>query len=43
MIEALVQTYVEQRGAGERFIDTFERIGLEPFKARVYARMEEPA
>ncbi|EPL7485144.1 hypothetical protein R2536_007051, partial [Pseudomonas aeruginosa] len=25
------------------FIDTFNRVGLEPFKARVYARMEEPA
>ncbi|EPK6493068.1 hypothetical protein NR479_007062, partial [Pseudomonas aeruginosa] len=23
--------------------DTFNRVGLEPFKARVYARMEEPA
>ncbi|MCJ1881470.1 nitrite/sulfite reductase [Pseudomonas nitroreducens] len=43
VIEALVQTYVEQRGAGERFVETVERIGLEPFKARVYRQAEEPA
>ena len=43
VIEALVQTYVEQRGAGERFVETVERIGLEPFKARVYRQAEVPA
>jgi sulfite reductase (NADPH) hemoprotein beta-component len=43
VIEALVQTYVEQRGAGERFVETVERIGLEPFKARVYPQAEVPA
>ena len=43
VIEALVRTYVEQRGAGERFVETVERIGLEPFKARVYRQAEVPA
>lgn len=43
VIESLVQTYVEQRGAGERFVETVERIGLEPFKARVYRQAEVPA
>lgn len=43
VIEALVQTYVEQRGAGERFVEMVERIGLEPFKARVYRQAEVPA
>ncbi|SDH70444.1 nitrite/sulfite reductase [Pseudomonas panipatensis] len=43
VIEQLVATYVEQRGAGETFLDTVERIGLEPFKARVYATAEVPA
>ncbi|QJP11738.1 nitrite/sulfite reductase [Pseudomonas multiresinivorans] len=43
VIEALVQTYVEQRGAGERFVETVERIGLEPFKARVYRQAEVPS
>jgi len=43
VIEALVQTYVEQRGVGERFVETVERIGLEPFKSRVYRQAEVPA
>jgi len=33
VIESVVQTYRAQRAAGERFIDTVRRIGLEPFKA----------
>ena len=36
-IEKLVQVYLEQRLEGERFVDTYERIGIEPFKERVYA------
>ena len=36
VIEALIATYVEQREGDERFIDTLERIGLEPFRRRVY-------
>jgi len=31
-IEALIQTYKQQRAANERFIDTVRRVGIEPFK-----------
>ena len=41
VIEALVNVYVEQRTASERFIDTVARIGLEPFKQRAYAGREK--
>ncbi len=37
VIEALISVHVEQRLPGERFIDTLQRIGVEPFKARAYA------
>ncbi|WP_296272633.1 nitrite/sulfite reductase [Pseudomonas sp. UBA6323] len=40
VIERIVHTYVEHREEGEGFLDTFQRIGLEPFKARVYSREE---
>ncbi|CDF82042.1 ferredoxin--nitrite reductase [Pseudomonas knackmussii B13] len=43
VIERIVATYVEQRGAGESFVETVERVGLEPFKARVYQQAEVPA
>ena len=37
MLEAVIETYRAQRHDGERFIDTVRRIGVEPFKTRVYA------
>ncbi|MBE2257263.1 MAG: nitrite/sulfite reductase [Rhodobacteraceae bacterium] len=37
VIEALIDVYREQRTASERFIDTWQRVGVEPFKARAYA------
>ena len=37
VVEALVNVYVEQRTPSERFIDTFHRLGIEPFKERAYA------
>jgi sulfite reductase (NADPH) hemoprotein beta-component len=37
VIEALINVYLEQRTASERFIDTWQRLGAEPFKARAYA------
>ena len=40
VIESIVHTYVDHREEGEGFLDTFQRIGLEPFKARVYSREE---
>ena len=36
VIEALIAVYVEQRSSSERFIDTFIRLGVDPFKARAY-------
>ena len=36
-IETLVTTYKDARQDGERFIDTYNRIGMEPFKERLYA------
>ena len=36
-VETLVDTYLDQRLEGERFLDTYRRIGQEPFKERLYA------
>jgi sulfite reductase (NADPH) hemoprotein beta-component len=36
-VDALVATYLEARGEGERFVDTYRRIGAQPFKDRMYA------
>ncbi len=43
VIERLVETFGEQRQGDERFIDTVQRVGIEPFKARVYRPVEAPA
>jgi sulfite reductase (NADPH) hemoprotein beta-component len=37
VIDRLLQVYVRNRIAGERFIDTVRRLGMEPFKEHVYA------
>ncbi len=37
VIEALIAVYLEHRRDGERFIDTWQRVGVEPFKTRAYA------
>jgi sulfite reductase (NADPH) hemoprotein beta-component len=37
VVARLIETYIERRHADERFIDTVRRIGVEPFKERVYA------
>jgi sulfite reductase (NADPH) hemoprotein beta-component len=36
-IARLLEVYVEQRQADERFLDTVRRLGVRPFKERVYA------
>jgi sulfite reductase (NADPH) hemoprotein beta-component len=36
-IARLLDVYVERRMPGERFLDTVRRIGVKPFKERVYA------
>ncbi|WP_395713841.1 nitrite/sulfite reductase [Reyranella sp.] len=35
-VDALVATYLDARESGERFVDTYRRIGAQPFKDRVY-------
>ena len=37
VIAKIIAVYVEQRTEDEQFIDTFRRIGIDPFKERVYA------
>jgi sulfite reductase (NADPH) hemoprotein beta-component len=37
VVSRLIEVYVEHRHEDERFIDTVRRLGLEPFKERVYA------
>ena len=36
-VETLVGRYLELRQDGERFLDTYRRVGLEPFKEGLYA------
>ena len=37
VVSKLIEIFVEQRVDGENFIDTYQRIGMAPFKERVYA------
>jgi sulfite reductase (NADPH) hemoprotein beta-component len=37
VVAKVIDTFVDQRLDGERFIDTYNRIGIAPFKERVYA------
>ncbi len=36
-IETVLDTYVELREDGEEFIDTYRRVGMDPFKEKLYA------
>ena len=36
-VETLVSTYLEIRQDGERFLDTVNRVGIKPFKEKLYA------
>jgi sulfite reductase (NADPH) hemoprotein beta-component len=36
-VETLVETYLALRKPGEVFLDTYRRVGLEPFKEKLYA------
>ncbi len=40
VVEKLIEVYLKERTAEERFIDTVRRIGADPFKAHVYAEKE---
>jgi sulfite reductase (NADPH) hemoprotein beta-component len=41
-IEDLIEVYLSNREGEERFLDTFRRLGIKPFKERVYASHKEP-
>jgi sulfite reductase (NADPH) hemoprotein beta-component len=36
-VETIVDTYLAERRTGERFLDTYRRVGATPFKERLYA------
>ena len=36
-VEAVLDVYLSERRPGERFVETYRRIGLAPFKERLYA------
>lgn len=36
-VDSLVNVYLDRRDDGERFLDTYRRIGLKPFKEKLYA------
>ena len=40
VVQRLIEVYIQERTAEERFIDTVRRIGVAPFKAHVYASKE---
>ncbi|MBR9912362.1 MAG: nitrite/sulfite reductase [Gammaproteobacteria bacterium] len=40
IIQTLIDVYVAKRVEGERFIDTYRRIGIAPFKEQVYAQAD---
>ena len=38
---SLIETFVAQRQDDESFVETYRRVGIEPYKARVYAQKGE--
>jgi sulfite reductase (NADPH) hemoprotein beta-component len=40
VIARLIETYIDIRHEDERFVDTVRRVGLDPFKERVYAQAD---
>ena len=43
VIEAVIDTYRHQRSAGERFVDTVKRVGIDPFKTAANAQRRSTA
>ncbi len=43
VVQKLLETYLAHRDDGERFVDTVDRIGIAPFKERVYGAAKELA
>ena len=42
-VETIVDTYLAMRVDGERFLDTYRRVGIEPFKQAVYSPVQTRA
>ena len=40
VIEKILSTYLGERDGEETFLDTYRRIGIDPFKERVYAKAD---
>lgn len=40
VIEKIVDVYQSQRTGDEKFIDTYKRVGIDPFKEKVYAKAD---
>lgn len=40
VIEKIVDVYMKNRQSGERLVDTFNRVGVEPFKEEIYAKVD---
>lgn len=38
VVKKIVDVYVDNRGEGEAFLETYRRVGIDPFKERVYAK-----
>ena len=43
VIGRLLAVYLDLREDGERFLDTYRRVGVEPFRERAYAELEVAA
>ena len=41
-VERILDVYLAHRRDGERFIDTYRRVGIAPFKERVYEGDQKP-
>ena len=40
VVETIVAVYKDKRNSNEKFIDTYRRIGIAPFKEKVYAKAD---
>ena len=40
VVDKVLQVYLARRQNNERFIDTYNRIGIEPFQEHVYAKAD---
>jgi sulfite reductase (NADPH) hemoprotein beta-component len=40
VVEKIIAVYLSKREGNERFIDTYNRLGIEPFKEHVYAKAD---